>query len=77
MLYEDRQLWANYDALGNVKGRVSATALTIMEQKLGLSYVADGALACKELREHISLATQIFYDPAHVYLSNGVLSWSI
>ena len=77
VLYEDRQLWANYDALGNVKDRVSATALTKMEQKFGLTYVSDGALACKELRDYISPSTQIFYDPAHVYLSNGVLSWSI
>ena len=75
--YTDFLIWRNWDALGKVKGRINHQDFEKQQQVFGLTY-SDAPLVMlgKQLRGYIA-PSQIMFDPAHIFLCNGILSWEI
>ena len=75
--HTNEQIYAHYDALAQAAETVSNARLARMQTSFGLTYCSYSLLSCKTLRTFCKPMTHGYFDPAHVLLINGVVSWAI
>ncbi len=68
----DQDVWDAVDSLQAQHPLVSKKAFEDLQKSLGFQHLPQGVLLCRALREHFGPIATLTYDPAHVWLSNGI-----